>query len=63
MLLWAVESGKVSDLKPPGHVLSATGCVVVAKVRSYSKKRHYCRAAWKLNGCLGVGRASTLDAN
>lgn len=33
MLFWAVESGKVSDLKPPGHVLSATGCVVVAKLQ------------------------------
>lgn len=33
MPFWAVESGKVSDLKPPSHVLSATGCVVVAKLQ------------------------------
>lgn len=33
MPFWAVESGIVSDLKPPGHVQSATGCVVVAKLQ------------------------------
>lgn len=53
MLLWAVESGKVSDLKPPGHVLSATGCVVVAKVRSYSKKRALLQGRLEAQWLLG----------
>lgn len=54
MLFWAVESGKVSDLKPPGHVLSATGCVLVAKLQqeegTTAGPPESSMAAWVLNG-------------